>query len=58
MMSRMVGIVCAAFSIGLLGWAVFDAADGGSNGLAPVGLALGLLLIAMLTLRPTKSTRI
>jgi hypothetical protein len=57
MKSRVTGFVCAAFSIALLAWAVFDAADGGSNGLTPVGLALALLLVAVLTLRPTAGTR-
>ncbi|HZI20471.1 MAG TPA: hypothetical protein VEY09_17950 [Pyrinomonadaceae bacterium] len=58
MKSRVIGFVCAVFSIALLAWAVFDATGGGSsNGLAPVGLALALLLVAVLTLRPTADTR-
>jgi hypothetical protein len=58
MKSRVVGVVCAMFSIVLLAWSVFDAADDGSNGLVPIGLALALLLVAMLTLRPETRTRI
>jgi hypothetical protein len=54
----MVGFVCAIFSIALLGWSVFDAANSGNNGLTPVGLALALLLVAVLTLRPAADTRV
>jgi|GEM_PF-3995857 len=57
MNSRVVGIVCAGFCVALVIWSVFDAADGGSNGLTSIGLALALLLVAMLTLRPTAGRR-
>jgi uncharacterized membrane protein len=55
MVSRTVGVVCAIFSIVLLIWAVYEAGDGGSSGLVHVGLALALLLVAVLTLRSNRT---
>jgi hypothetical protein len=54
---RIVGLACAAFSVALLAWAIFGSRGGGASGLAPVGLSLALLLVAVLTLRP-RDTRV
>lgn len=50
MVLRMVGLVCAAFSVALMVWALLG--DGESFSLLLLGLSLLMLLIAVLTLRP------
>ena len=56
-MTRMVvGIACAALSVALLFYAVWQA-TGGTSGMPSLGAALVLLLVAVATLRPRRLSR-
>jgi hypothetical protein len=55
-MTRVVGITCAALSVALLFYAVWLSA-GGASGMPSLLAGLGLLLVAVLTLRPQRGGR-
>lgn len=51
MTTRAVGVACAALSVALLFYAVW-VSQGGGRGMPSMLAGLGLLLVAVLTLRP------
>lgn len=52
---RFVGFACAALSVALLLWAIIGPLKLVSSGLTLVGMALALLLAAVLLLRPDRT---
>jgi hypothetical protein len=55
-MTRVVGVTCAVLSVGLLLYAIWLSA-GGASGMPSLLAGLGLVLVAVLTLRPGRATR-
>jgi hypothetical protein len=47
---RTVGYACAGLAVALVIFSIFSAGEGSSSGLVPLGLALALLLAAVLML--------
>lgn len=53
-MGRLIGYTCAVLSVGLIGFSILAAAKGGGEGMLPLLVGFGLLLVAVGTLRPDR----
>jgi hypothetical protein len=51
----LIGYACGALAVGLIVFSILAAARGGGEGMLPLLVGFGLLLVAVFTLRPGRT---
>jgi len=54
-MGTLIGYTCGGLAVALIAFSIWAAARGGGEGMLPLLVGFGLLLVAVGTLRPSKT---